>query len=162
MDSPTGWVPAYTLVFCLLRCYACRRYRVCRFKTHTVAFLKRHIRTETDRRRFKSPPVALPFVYPLETLYFPLPIRLGTSAIAAAETAANESASKVFSCLAFYNEDKLKICGEIPVYKLNYFSQVIRSFSFQGFPCICGCSGFRFVRMNGGYCFYQSVSFSLK
>lgn len=111
---------------------------------------------------FKSLAAALLFVYPLEILYFPLPIRLGTSAIAAAETAANESASKVFSCPAFYNEDKLKICGEMPVYKLNYFSQVIRSFSFQGFPCICGCSGFRFVRMNGGYCFYQSVSFYLK
>lgn len=106
---------------------------------------------------FKFPAVALPFVYPLETLYSPLPIKSGTFAIAAAETAANGRVSKVFC-----NEAKLKRLRGIPASQLNYFFQVIRLFSFQGGSGICGCSGFRFARMNGGYCFYQSVSFSLK
>ena len=79
-----------------------------RFKTHTVAFVKRYVRMETDNR------LALFFfqitssVCPVKTLYSPLAIKSRTFAIVSAKTAANERVSKFFSCPVFCNEDKLK------------------------------------------------------
>ena len=79
-----------------------------RFKMHTVAFVKRYVRMETDNR------LALFFfqitssVCPENTLYSSLAIKSRTFAIVSAETAANERVSKVFSCPVFCNEDKLK------------------------------------------------------
>ena len=77
---------------------------VCRFKTRTVAFVKRYVRMETDNR------LALFFfqitssVCPVKTLYSPLAIKSRTFAIVSAKTAANERISKVFSCPVFCNE----------------------------------------------------------
>lgn len=70
-----------------------------RFKTHTVAFVKQHVRMETDNR------LALFFfqitssVCPVKTLYSPLAIKSRTFAIVLAETVANERVSKVFHVL---------------------------------------------------------------
>ena len=78
-----------------------------RFKTHTVAFVKRYVRTQTDtglRCFFQIASSA----FPVKTLYSPLAIKSRTFAIVSAKTAANERVSKVFSCPVFCNEDKLK------------------------------------------------------
>lgn len=69
-----------------------------RFKTHTVAFVKRYVRTQTDNRLaffFSNCSSA----FPVKTLYLPFAIKSRTFAIVSAKTAANERVSKVFYVL---------------------------------------------------------------